>query len=176
MADPYVGEIRAFGFNFAPVGWAFCNGQLLSIAANTALFSIVGTYYGGNGTSNFALPNLQSNVPLGQGNGVGLSPYSIGEEVGSPSVTVNMNEMAAHNHAAQGSTEAGDDTATPSANATLGLSAPDPIYSKVATDPLVAFSPKAIGPTGGGQPHENRQPYLAVNFCISLQGVFPPRN
>jgi microcystin-dependent protein len=176
MSDQYLGEIRMFGCNFAPFQWAFCDGQILPISQNTALFSLLGTNYGGNGTSNFALPNLQGLVPLHQGNGVGLSPYSVGEQVGVSSVTLLTTEMPAHAHQAHGAIEAGDDTNTPAANTTLGLSAPDPIYSKVATDPLVQFSPKAIQPTGNNLPHQNMQPYLAINFCIAMAGAFPARN
>lgn len=176
MTDQFVGEIRIFGFNFAPTGWAFCNGQVLPISTNTALFSLLGTSYGGNGTSNFALPDLQGRAALHAGTGPGLSQYSLGEQTGASTVTLLQTEIPAHNHAAQALILAEHDTNTPSASTVLGLSAPNPIYSKVSTDPLVPFSPKAIGLTGGSQPHENMQPYLMLNFCIALQGIYPARN
>ena len=177
MSDAYVGEIRCFGFNFAPVNWAQCLGQLVAISQNPALFSILGTSYGGNGTSNFALPNLQATVPMHWGNGVGLTPTVVGEVLGSPSVTVSTPELPIHNHAisifhlTQG---AGAKTATPTSNTYVGDSDPDGLYSTSA--PNTALSPKAIGIAGSGGPHENRQPYLALNFCICLAGIFPPRS
>ena len=176
MSSPFVAEIRIFPFGFAPKGWAFCNGAQLLISQNTALFSLLGTTYGGDGASHFALPDLQGNVPLHPGQGPGLSAYTLGETAGSATVTLAADQVPAetHTHNVQGSVEAGDDTATPSAGTTLGLSAPDPIYSKVAGDPLVQFSSKTIGMAG--DPHENRQPYMALNFCIALQGIFPVRN
>lgn len=175
MSNQFLGEIRLFPYNFAPVNWAFCQGQLVAISSNPALFSVLGTFYGGNGTSTFALPDLRGSVAIGSGNGTGLTPRFIGETDGVASVTITSQTMAAHNHVAQGSINGANDTNTPAANATLGLSAPDPIYTSQSGDPVVAFSLKAISPTGGSQPHENRQPFLACNYCIALQGIFPPR-
>lgn len=175
MSDPFVGEIRSFAFGFAPSGWAQCNGQIVPISLNTALFSLLGTTYGGNGSSNFALPNLQGSVPIHWGQGVALSVYALGQRAGQPTVKLKTHQAPSHTHTAQATTEVGEDTNTPSALTTLGLSAPDAIWDKVSTDPQVAFSPKAVGAVGG-QAHENRQPYLAVNYCIALFGVFPARN
>lgn len=172
MASPFVAEIRIFPFNFAPRGWAQCNGQLLAISQNTALFSLIGTFYGGNGTSTFALPNFQGSVPVHQGNGVGLSPYTIGETGGSPTVTLLSNQIPAHSH-----TFSGDPTSkkelTGVANA-APAGAGSPVYSTAA--PNVVMSPAMLAPAGGSQAHDNMQPYLALNFCIATQGIFPARN
>lgn len=176
MSNPFIAEIRMFAGNFAPRGWAFCNGQIISIAQNTALFSLLGTTYGGNGQTTFALPNLISTVPLGNGNGPGLSQYVLGEQTGSPTVTLLSTEMPSHSHGGPASTLAGTST-DPTNNlwaASVGGRTPPPLYAAGA--PNTQMAPTAIGITGSGQPHENRQPYLAVSFIIALQGVYPARN
>jgi microcystin-dependent protein len=168
MSDQYVGEIRAMGFNFAPQGWALCNGQLLPITQNTALFSLIGTFYGGNGTSNFALPNLQGMVAVGAGQGVGLSPYDVGQTGGEAAHTLSTGEMAAHDHTIGVSSAAATSTTASSATA-VGVAASNafgPVYNMTAMG----------GAIGGGASHDNEQPYLVVNFCIALQGIFPPRS
>ncbi|HWF49166.1 MAG TPA: tail fiber protein [Solirubrobacteraceae bacterium] len=172
MSEPFLGEIRMFGFNFAPQGWAFCNGQTLPIAQNTALFALLGTQYGGNGQTTFALPNLQSRVAIHQGTGVGLSNYQMGETGGVESVTLISQQMPAHSHPVNVSGAPGTatrpDGAVP-ARATVDIYAPAP-------DGTTPMNAGMIGNTGGSQPHTNIQPYLAVNFCIALQGIFPSRN
>ncbi len=180
MSDPYIGEIRVFGFNFAPRNWAFCRGQLLAISSNTALFSIIGTFYGGNGTTNFALPNLQSRVPVGMGTGAGLSNWVIGEQNGSENVTLLQTEMAQHNHTFNVTSATG--TQQSSSNAQLargfkggfGSGSQAKVYSTAA--PTQAMHPSGLGLAGGNQPHPNTMPVLALNYCICTQGIFPARN
>lgn len=174
MADPFVAEIRIFPFNFAPRGWAFCNGQLLPLSQNTALFSLLGTTYGGNGVSNFALPNMQGNAPMHPGQGPGLSLHDLGETGGSATVTLLQSEMPAHPHALMASSTVGTKS-LPTANSLARTSGATP-YLPPASAPLVAMSPAALGLAGGNQPHNNMQPYLTLNFNIALQGVFPPRS
>ena len=163
-----------FGFNFAPTGWAQCNGQLLPISQNTALFSLLGTYYGGNGQSTFALPNLQGNGPIHQGQGSGLSNRFLGEQAGSEFVTLITSEMAAHSHGNPNCTSGGG-LVTPQNN--FWGESSDRVYVDPTSDPKnpVNMSLQALGLTGGNLPHNNMQPYLVVNFCIAMQGVFPPR-
>jgi microcystin-dependent protein len=180
--DPYIGEIRCFGFNFAPVNWAFCNGQLLAIAQNTALFSILGTTYGGNGQSTFGLPNLQGRSPMHWGNSnTGLNTV-IGETLGETTVTLTSNEMPQHSHTVYAtSLEAGgtpERSAGPNPNGESYLSQANAgfIYQAAPSTPDTAFFNGAISQAGGSQPHENMQPYLTLNFCISLFGIFPSRN
>jgi len=171
MSDPYIGEIRSFGFNFAPRGWAQCNGQLLPIALNTALFSILGTMYGGDGRTNFALPNLSGAVAMGSGQGSGLTPRSQGERGGSESVTLTLGEMPVHGHAANANPANGNQPG-PGGN----FWAQDLGGSKDYADAdTVAMAPGAIGIAGEGQPHSNVQPFQVLNFCIALQGIYPPR-
>lgn len=172
--DPFVAEIRIFGFNFAPKGWAFCNGQLLPISQNTALFSLLGTTYGGDGKSNFALPDLQGRAPMHPGQGPGLSLHDLGESAGSDTVTLLDSEMPSHPHALMASTQPGED-ASPAGEA-LARSVGASLYQTNTTQNLVAMSTNALTPAGGGQPHNNLMPYLTLNFCIALQGVFPPRS
>lgn len=181
MADPFIGEIRMVGFNFAPNGWALCNGQLLAISQNTALFSLLGTFYGGNGTSTFALPNLQSRVPIHQGQGLGLSPYSIGQIGGTENITLLTTQMPSHNHQVAISNQAG--TASDPTSATLAQcntgSARDPVLNVpnfVTSAVTGTMAPTTITFTGGNQPHENIQPYLTINFIIALVGIFPSRS
>jgi len=170
MADPFVAEIRIFGFNFAPTGWAQCNGQILPISQNTALFSLLGTTYGGNGKSTFALPDMQGNAPMHPGQGPGLSLHDLGETGGSEFVTLLQSEMPAHPHIAKGSSD-DDDSTIPAGHAYGQLSV---VYAPSAS-PLIAMAPQILTPAGGDLPHNNMQPYLVLNFCIALQGVFPPR-
>ncbi len=178
MSDPFVGEIKMVGFNYAPRGWAFCNGQVMSIAQNTALFSLLGTTYGGNGTTTFALPDLRSRVPIHPGQGTGLSPYVQGQLGGTENVTLTQQQMPAHNHLINASKESG--TAASPANASLAVasvpSTGDPV-STYNTGPLdVTLSSGTVSTIGGSQPHPNIQPYLCVYFIIALQGIFPSRN
>lgn len=174
MANPFVGEIRAVGFNFAPYGWALCNGQVLPISQNTALFSLLGTYYGGDGKSTFALPNLQGRAPMNQGSGAGLSPRTIGETGGEPTVSLNLSEIPSHNHVVQSA--AASNEGTPGHTSTFGGGGrgKEPAYA--AGPGTVPMSAPAVGLAGGGNPHNNMPPYLTVNFVIALQGIFPARS
>jgi microcystin-dependent protein len=173
MADPFVAEIRIVGFNFAPKGWAFCNGQLMPISQNTALFALIGTFYGGDGKSTFGLPDLQGSAPMHQGQGPALTSRVIGESGGEQSVTLIQSELPAHAHQVSANTGSGNQT-SPTNNVWSSLAGrtPPPLYSN-ASD--TTMSPMATGVTGGGQPHNNMPPYLALNFIIALQGIFPPR-
>lgn len=173
MADPFVAEIRIFPFNFAPRGWAFCNGQLLPLSQNTALFSLLGTFYGGDGKSNFALPDLQGSAAMHWGQGPGLSDRFLGEASGSDYVTLINSEIPAHNHAMLASTSVADSPG-PSGAANSRVTGVTP-YLAPAGAPLVPMALSAIGLTGGNAPHNNLQPYLTFYFCIAMQGVFPPR-
>ena len=175
MADPFVAEIRIFPFNFAPRGWAFCNGQLLPISQNTALFALVGTFYGGDGKSTFGLPDLQGSVPVHWGQGQGLSPYSVGQQGGTETVTLIDSEIPVHTHAVRAHAFDVADVFVPGptvvpASAVGGFS-----YNPTANANLTLFAPQAISPAGGSLPHTNMMPYLTLNFCIALQGIFPPR-
>jgi microcystin-dependent protein len=171
MSSPFVGEVKIFAGNFSPRGYALCNGQLLPISQNTALFSILGTTYGGNGTSNFALPNLQGNAPLHPGQGPGLSPYVLGQTGGETTHTLTQNELPAHSHALHGSSAATG--GTPGGTEVLAATASAKIY-RGATN-LVPMA-TGLSPNVGNLPHENRQPYLALTFIIAMQGIFPSRN
>lgn len=176
MANPFVAEIRIFGFNFAPTGWAMCNGQILPISQNTALFSLLGTTYGGDGRSNFALPNLQGSAPMQSGQGPGLSLRDLGETGGEQTVTLLQTEIPSHTHTAQGATAAGD--ASPQGNTWGGGALKGhgvPLYAPAGSS-MVQMSPSALATTGGNLPHNNLPPYLTLNFCIALQGVFPARS
>ena len=170
MADPFVAEIRMFPFNFAPRGWAWCDGQLLPLSQNTALFSLLGTTYGGNGKSNFALPDLQGRAPMHPGQGPGLSLHDLGETGGSETVTLLESEIPAHSHALQAAGVAASRDPT---DAALGIARGGSAYGPAGA--LTAMSGLALAPAGGDQPHNNLQPYLTFFFCIALQGVFPPR-
>ncbi len=172
MSDQFVAEIRIFPFNFAPRGWAFCDGQLMPLSQNTALFSLLGTIYGGNGKSNFALPNLQGNAPMQPGQGPGLSLHDLGETSGTESVTLLTSEIPMHNHTVQGNNTLGD-MPTPTAH-TLARYAN--AYQTNTNSNLVIMAPQALPTAGGDIPHTNMQPYLTLNFCIALQGIFPPRS
>ena len=173
MSDPFVAEIRIFPFNFAPKGWAFCNGQLLPISQNTALFSLLGTNYGGDGRSTFGLPNLQGRAVMHPGQGPGLSPRSLGETGGSDTVTLLQSQMPSHTHALVASNEIGEDRKA--AGEAAARSTGGPLYGPVPATP-VALAVESVSVLGGSQPHNNLMPYLTLNFCIALQGVFPPRS
>jgi microcystin-dependent protein len=175
MADPFVAEVRIFAFNFAPRGWAFCNGQILPISQNTALFSLLGTFYGGNGQSTFALPNLQGNAAMHTGNdvGPGLSQHSLGEEGGSETVTLLQSEIPQHTHILMAQTNPGQ-VKLPGPTTSLARSAGGFAYLASPAN-LGTMAPQTIAPQGGDQPHNNMMQYLTLNFCIALQGVFPPR-
>ena len=174
MASPFVAEIRIFPFNFAPKGWAFCDGQILPLSQNTALFSLLGTTYGGDGKSNFALPNLQGCAALNAGQGAGLSLYDLGETGGEQTVTLLSSEMASHNHPSSCASPPGS-LPSPAGNAWAVVGGRNAKAYATAGGSQVNMSPGAIGPTGGSQPHNNMPPYLTLNFCIALQGVYPPR-
>ena len=173
MADPFVAEIRIFPFNFAPKGWAFCNGQILPISQNTALFSLLGTTYGGNGQSTFALPDMQGNAPMHPGQGPGLSLHDLGEASGSETVTLLTSEMPAHPHTLRGDANVAE-SPDPAANS-LARATSVNAYQTTSNANLVGVALEALAPAGGAQPHNNMQPYLTLNFNIALQGVFPPR-
>jgi microcystin-dependent protein len=172
VSDQYLGEIRVFPFNFAPVGWALCNGQLLSIAQNSALFSLLGTFYGGNGTSNFGLPNFQGSFGLHQGQGAGLTPRVIGEIGGEAAVTLLATEMPSHNHLVNSA--ASDGIASP-AGAVFGSGGRGRLPAYATGPPSLAMNPAAVTQTGGNQPHNNLPPYVTLNFCIALIGIYPTR-
>jgi microcystin-dependent protein len=174
MADPFVAEIRIFPFNFAPTGWAFCNGQLMPISQNTALFSLLGTTYGGDGKTTFALPNLQGNAPMHPGQGPGLSLHDLGETAGSETVSLLESEIPSHSHALRANSDIAD-VQSPSPARSLARSQNASAYQSTTNQNLVSLSPQALAPAGGNLPHNNLQPYLTLNFCIALQGVFPPR-
>jgi microcystin-dependent protein len=175
MSQPYIAEIRIFPFNFAPRGYALCNGQLLNITTNTALFSLVGTYYGGNGTSNFALPNLQGSAVNGQGQGPGLSNYNLGQKGGTSAVTLNTSQLPSHNHTP--TAKPGGNLSDPNNNVwgDVGTQRPAPNFYATAQGTPNQMNVAAIGLAGGSLPHNNLMPYLVLNFCIALQGVYPAR-
>jgi len=172
MSDPFVAEIRMFAGNFAPTGWATCDGQLLPISQNTALFSLLGTFYGGDGKSTFALPNLEGSAPLGQGSGAGLSQRFIGEQSGTEFVTLLQSEMPLHGHTAFAKTSLGN-SQTPADQTWAGS---NNAKQYVNTNPNLPMSPVALSIAGGSLPHNNMPLYLVVTFIIAMQGVFPPRS
>ena len=173
MADPFVAEIRIFPFNFAPKGWAWCNGQLLPLSQNTALFSLLGTTYGGNGKSNFALPDLQGSAPMHPGQGPGLSLHDLGEVGGEQVVTLIDSEMPVHNHLFKAQTVDNADITNVVNTAVYAPSTGGALYQNSSDGSMLAF--QALTPAGGSLPHNNMQPYLTYYFNIALQGVFPPR-
>ncbi len=168
MAEPFLAEIRLFSFSFAPQGWAFCNGQLLPINQNQALFALLGTTYGGNGQTNFALPNLQARAPIHFGTGGGAS-YSLGQAGGEQSHVLSIPELPPHTHTANGSSSAPNQ-----GSAAGGYWAAGP--GAYASSSNAAMSASALGSTGGGQAHQNFPPYCVINFCIAMQGIFPSQN
>lgn len=171
MSDQYLGEIRMFAGNFAPLNWAFCNGQLLSISQNTALFSLIGTYYGGDGVTTFGLPNLQSRIPLHQGQGIGLSPYVIGQNGGTENVTLTTQQMPQHNHNVQVFNAPGSTNRV--GGNYLADSTSGNVYQSAQNNNL---NVSAVSFAGNSQPHANIQPYLCITFIIALQGIYPSRN
>ncbi len=171
MADPFVAEIRIFPFNFAPKGWAWCDGQILPLSQNTALFSLLGTTYGGDGRSNFALPDVQARAPMHPGQGPGLSLHDLGETGGAESVSLLEYEIPSHSHTANAS--AGDGYSQTPAGEQLATGIGLGTYA--APGAAVALAPEAVAPSGGDAPHNNMQPYVTFYFNIALQGVFPPR-
>jgi microcystin-dependent protein len=173
MADPFVAEVRIFPFNFAPKGWAWCNNQLLPISQNTALFSLLGTMYGGDGKSTFALPGFEGSAVIDVGQGPGLSLYDQGQVGGSETVTLLDSEMPSHNHSMMASTQDGGDNHAQANLLAQGVGIGQ--YTDQNTGPFVSLNQAAIPPAGGDQPHNNMMPYLTLYFNIALQGVFPPR-
>ena len=177
MTEPYVAEIKMFGGNFAPRGYALCNGQIISIAQNTALFSLLGTTYGGNGQTTFALPDMQGRAPVHQGNGVGIDPVVLGEMAGETSVLLNTGNLPQHTHpisgAVIGSSNPGE---TPASNTLFTNSAPNQLYAAALGTGGLNLAPQTVTMAGGSQPHNNAQPYLAVTFIIAMEGIFPTRN
>ncbi|KQW93337.1 phage tail protein [Massilia sp. Root418] len=172
MADPFIAEIRMFPFYFAPKGWAFCDGQLLPLSQNTALFSLLGTTYGGDGRSNFALPDLRDRYAMGVGQGSGLSSRNLGEALGEQTVALLASEMPAHAHP-QGAAGGLATETTPGSSTLMGATRGVQLYS--ASGATADAYAGALCPVGSGQPHNNLQPTLGINFCIALQGVFPQR-
>jgi microcystin-dependent protein len=175
VSNQFVGEIRIFAGNFAPTGWALCNGQLLPISQNTALFSLLGTFYGGDGKSTFALPNMQGSAPMHRGQGQGLTDRFTGEQGGSEFVTLINSEMPVHTHNQMGIATNGEDP-NPGPDRALGRSVGASVYQNVTNADLVPMEPNALSIAGGSLPHNNMQPYLALTFIIAMQGVFPPRS
>ncbi|HXG59604.1 MAG TPA: tail fiber protein [Thermoanaerobaculia bacterium] len=175
MADPFVAEIRIFPFNFAPAGWAFCNGQILPISQNTALFSLLGTTYGGDGKSNFALPNIQGACVMHPGQGQGLSLYDLGQTGGEENVTLLGTEIPAHTHTLQGGLDPGNMYGPDSVEQVILTRSVGGTAYTTTTAPAATMAPQTLGPAGASLPHNNMQPYLVLNFCIALQGVFPAR-
>jgi len=173
MSDPFVAEIRMFAGNFAPKGWAMCNGQLLPISQNTALFSLLGTFYGGDGKSTFALPNLQGSTPVGQGQGSGLSDYFLGQQAGSEFVTLLQSEIPFHTHQLQAYRDDPADVAVPGPNVVLGRATALTPYRPAPGNTTMNFN--ALSVAGASLPHNNMSPFLTVLFIIAMQGVFPPR-
>jgi microcystin-dependent protein len=178
MSEPFVGEIEIFAFNFAPKGWALCQGQLLAISTNTALFSLLGTYYGGDGKSTFGLPNLQGNIPVGMGQGPGLSPYDLGETGGEATVTLLANQLGAHTHTLPVSSVVAK-VNTPTNATVVGAVAGGRgggAGTAYGTTTLANMAAQPGNTAGGNQPHNNMAPYVTFSYCIALQGVFPSRN
>ena len=171
MADPFVAEIRIFGFNFAPRGWAFCDGQLMPISQNTALFSLLGTYYGGDGKSTFALPNLRDSVPLHPGQGPGLSLRDLGEVGGFETVTLLQSEVPPHTHAFNASASEAGSTSPGGELFAVGAG----VAEYAPPGAAATLAAQMVAPSGGDQPHNNLQPSLTLSFCIALQGVYPQR-
>lgn len=173
MDEPYLSQINIFAFNFAPRSWAQCNGQILSIAQNTALFSLLGTTYGGNGQTTFALPDLRGRLALHAGTLSGVGTFNLGEIGGAVNVTLIANQLPQHNHSAQ-ATSLTASVATPNASVVIASGASEPAF--IATAPDGQMAANSIAPAGGNQPHNNLAPYLGLNFCIALEGIFPSRN
>ena len=175
MSSPFVAEIRMWACNFAPTGWAQCNGQLLPISQNTALFSLLGTFYGGDGKSTFALPDLEGSAPMNQGQGPGLSNRFLGEQSGVEFVTLLQTEMPIHNHFLVGHNAHSGANPSPAPDQSLSKSSGGAAYTAQSAN-LSQMDFNSLSVVGGSLPHNNMQPYLCVNFCIAMQGVFPPRS
>ncbi|MBK9257728.1 MAG: phage tail protein [Saprospiraceae bacterium] len=175
--DQYIGQICLFGFNFAPRGWALCNGQLMSIAQNNALFSLIGTNYGGDGVTTFALPDLRGRVAVNQGQGPGTRLYNIGEAGGEENVTLSVQQMPAHNHLASLRGNGEDSNSGDANNKTLGAASAN-IYNSDAPENGATLNANSVqvALTGGNQPHDNMQPYLVGNYCIATEGIYPTRS
>jgi microcystin-dependent protein len=171
-SEPYLGQIAMVGFNFAPVGWAFCNGQLMPINQNTALFSLIGTFYGGDGVTTFALPDLRGRVPIHQGAGPGLRNYVVGQTGGEEQVSLTIAQIPAHTHPLLGQSALGN-SASPTGNIWAAQSRLNVFSSAVPDSPMGAG---AIGMAGSGLPHDNRSPYLSITYIIALEGVYPSQN
>jgi microcystin-dependent protein len=178
VSEPYIGEIRMFGGNFAPLGWAFCDGQLMAIAENDALYALIGTTYGGDGQSTFGLPDLRGRAPMHVGQGLGLTNRILGEKAGVETVTLLTTQLPTHTHPLVGSTDladlAGPQTVNPANNAMLAQTSTFDHY--VDSSATTQLNAQSITSQGGSQPHENMQPFLCVNFILSLSGLFPPQN
>ena len=170
--DPFIGEIRIFGGNYAPQGWAFCDGQLLPIAQYDALFALLGTTYGGDGQETFALPDLRGRAPLHMGTGASGTPYDLGDQGGVETVTLTTDQIAGHSHAFDASTIDGS-SANPGATVVVATGNVSPYVQDVVSAQMAQAS---VTPVGGSQPHENRQPYLAIRFIIALEGIFPSQS
>lgn len=175
MAQPYIGQIIAVGFNFAPVGWMLCQGQTLSIADNSVLFTLIGTTYGGDGVNTFALPNLCGRVPINQGQGQGLSPYVIGQLAGTENVTLTTNQLGSHTHSLMASSQPGSSN-TPGNTVALAQNGQTAVNMYSADAPNTTLSSGSISAVGNSNPHENRQPFLAINYIIAVEGIFPSQN
>lgn len=174
MTDPFLAEIRIFGFNFPPKGWAECDGQLMPISQNTALFSLLGTNFGGDGKSTFGLPNFQGSAGTSQGEGSGLSPCYVGEQGGVPNVTLLQSEIPMHTHTAQASNEPAELQA-PNPERALARSKPGFAYQSDSSSKLVPMNFQSTTIVGSSLPHNNMPPFLTLNYCIALQGIYPPR-
>jgi microcystin-dependent protein len=174
MTEPYVGEIQIFGFNYPPYQWAFCNGQTIPITQNTALFALIGTLYGGNGQTVFQLPNLTGRAACGQGQGPGLTQRSVGDVFGENAVTLTQSEIPAHSHTVTAYVERGtaEKVGSPTTGCLLGMPS-ESLSTLTQQSPNVTLNPNTIGVSGGGLPHENRQPLLGLNYSIALYGVYP---
>lgn len=173
MSEPFIAEVRIFAFSFAPRGWAFCNGQLLPIAQNTALFSLIGTTYGGDGRTTMGLPNLEARAPMHPGRGPGLTQRRLGESGGASTVTLSQDQLPSHSHALNANLIDLGDTNIPDAGVTFAQSAGGALYQSSSDTQL---APDALSSTGGSQAHNNLQPYLTVSFCIALVGLYPSRS
>jgi Microcystin-dependent protein len=176
MSDQFLAEIRIFPFNFPPTGWAFCDGQLMPISQNTALFALLGTTYGGDGKSTFAIPDLQGNAAMQPGQGQGLSLRDLGEMSGVESITLLVSEIPLHTHTLSANNIDPANALVPESEMSLGVATGGSMYVSGASNPsLTSMAPQALPPAGGGLPHNNMQPYLTLNFCIAMQGIFPQR-
>ena len=175
MSEPFIAEVRIFAGTFAPRGWAFCDGQLLPISNNTALFSLIGTTYGGDGRSTTALPNLQGRAPMHPGRGPGLTPRRLGEKTGVETVVLSEAQIPSHSHVARANSGSGQADVLPSPVASIARGRRDSLYQTESNSNLVGMASNIVDSTGGGLPHQNMQPYLAMNFIIALVGLYPSR-